>query len=556
LENNTNNASNLIVKIVPNESENLNIDSLSDRIIKQSKLQSFINSETSSENQSGESEKQKIRLLSIEPLLTNTVNSNKNDVSLLKNYIAKYYDYQNNRCLIVKGEIDNPSSSEIIESNQQPLPTNSEFNHALTILKQNDENIGKEIQSGNLKTYRPMPPILTDENKDSEIERTLFIGLQPANNQSNKSDSSNLRHEIIGVNMIQKSIMRFDNRAPLNSRAEDSLCGSPDAQQQTADRGTPGSAKVTISQGDILLWEFIVTRPSASLGTNGSAIDFQNIKYKGKRIFARANTPILNVKYDNDACGPFRDWQWQEGMFEANGDDVAPGFRLCQNPAKTILDNGKDQGNFLGVAVYVVGQEVVFVSELEAGWYRYISQWRFNSNGTIKPRFGFAAVKDSCVCNVHHHHVYWRFELDKAENRSENKVIEEFNDPPLSNSKWTQIKYERKRLRNNNHKRIWRFKKQAPSDEGYNIISGPNDGVADNFGKGDIWFLKNRQNQFDDGVAATGPPYESQIDNFVNHEKIDKDIVIWYGAHFTHDVNHSDETGHIVGPDLVPLNLQ
>jgi len=38
--------------------------------------------------------------------------------------------------------------------------------------------------------------------------------------------------------------------------------------------------------------------------------------------------------------------------------------------------------------VYVQGQEVVLVSEMEAGWYRYVSQWRLHTDGTIRPRFG------------------------------------------------------------------------------------------------------------------------------------------------------------------------
>jgi hypothetical protein len=52
------------------------------------------------------------------------------------------------------------------------------------------------------------------------------------------------------------------------------------------------------------------------------------------------------------------------------------GFRLCPSAAMTVPDSGNDQGNFLGVAVCVdVGeQEVVLVSEMEAGWYRSISE--------------------------------------------------------------------------------------------------------------------------------------------------------------------------------------
>ena len=114
---------------------------------------------------------------------------------------------------------------------------------------------------------------------------------------------------------------------------------------------------MTVTQGNTLLWDFIVTRPAASSGTNGSGIELQYVNYKRKRVLRRANVPILNVQYDHDACGPFRDWQYEESMIEADGDDAVSGFRLCPTPAKTVLDSGSDQGNFLGVAVYVDGLE-------------------------------------------------------------------------------------------------------------------------------------------------------------------------------------------------------
>ena len=36
------------------------------------------------------------------------------------------------------------------------------------------------------------------------------------------------------------------------------------------------------------------------------------VDYRGKRLLYRAHVPILNVKYNGDACGPYRDRQ-QEG---------------------------------------------------------------------------------------------------------------------------------------------------------------------------------------------------------------------------------------------------
>jgi hypothetical protein len=548
----------IVVKMVAFGPSFRNINSFASKLLNRPKVRSYLKG-ISGEELEKKKNRQAPRLLSIE-LLPETIAAaaTTKRISLPKSYLAKYYDYENNCCLIVKGKLGQRNPTEIVESKQQPLPNNEEFEDAVGILSQSEPNIGESIQNDILKPYRPMPPLFIKETPDGDIERTLCVGLRSTD--SNSNNTSKYQHDIMAINMINKVVTRFDNRAPANSRAEESICGSPYAAQPTANRGTPGSAKLTVTQGNTLLWDFIVTRPAASSGTNGSGIELQYVNYKGKRVLHRANVPILNVQYDQDACGPYRDWQYEESMIEADGDDVVPGFRICPTPAKTILDSGSDQGNFLGVAVYVDGleEEVVLVSEMEAGWYRYISQWRLHANGTIKPRFGFSAVNNSCVCNPHHHHVYWRLNFDVGDIKK--NIVEEYNDPPITGqSNWHIIRYETKRLRNPSSNRKWRIQNQQ-TGKGYMINPGANDGITDSFGKGDIWFLKNRPNQFDDGVEAIGPPYEAQIDNFVNHELIkNKDTVIWYAAHFTHIATHDDTTtttGHIVGPDLVPLDLQ
>jgi hypothetical protein len=564
-DNGNNSSDKIIVKIVPVGPNAKNINSITNKLLGSPRVQSYLKNSGGGEGlrKKKMQDKQAVKLLSFEFLPEPSMTVNKR-TPLSRYYVSKYYDYNNNRCITVKGKLGQRNPTEIIESKQQPLPNNEELEEAIGILRQKEEGIAEAIQNKTLTLYRPMPPIYVQESLDGDIERTLCVGLRPAdsnNTTASNGNNSKHRHEIIGVNMIQESIVRFDNRAPENSRAEDSLCGSPNAGQPTTNRGTPGSAKVTIKQGNTLLWDFIVTRPAASSGTNGSGIELQFVNYKGKRVLRRANAPILNVKYDEDACGPYRDWLYQESMIEANGNDVAAGFRLCPIPAKTILESGNDHGNFLGVAVYVdrPQEEVVLVSEIEAGWYRYISEWRLHQNGTIKPRFGFAAVDNSCVCAPHHHHVYWRLNFDVGS--SKKNTVEEYNNPLLSGgqSNWHTIKYETKRLKNPSTNRRWKIRRQQQqSDEGYLIIPGSNDGIADSFGKGDVWFLRNRPNQFDDGVVAIGPPYEAQIDRFVNHERIkNEDIVVWYGAHFTHITTHDDDgaTGHIIGPDLVPMSI-
>jgi Copper amine oxidase, enzyme domain len=318
-----------------------------------------------------------------------------------------------------------------------------------------------------------------------------------------------------------------------------------------------GQAKITVLQGSTKLWSLVAVRPSASSGADGSGLELRSVYYRGKPVMHQAHVPILNVRYARPPCGPFRDLVWVEDMFRARGRDPARGFRLCSEPARTILDTGSDDGNFRGVAVYVAGQEVVLVSELQAGWYRYVSEWRLHADGTIRPRFGFDATANSCVCIAHVHHAYWRF--DFTVQTSGNNLIFEHNDPPLQpgTNVWQPQPFEIKRLRDPAHQRRWRVQ-NANSGRGYTIIPGANDGTAkgDAYAKGDVWLLRHRPRQIDDHPEPDRT--EIQIDKYLNRESIHRqDVVVWYGAHFTHDASHEDDAaghGHIVGPDLVPRN--
>ena len=474
--------------------------------------------------------------------------------SLPNVYRATFYDYKNNRTVYVDGDLKQLKRVSVSESGAQPLPTYQEFEEALKLLRK-DDKIGSALREGQLKPYRPMPPLIDVESPDGRNERTIAVGLLPVRSEA--------RNEILGVNLVQQSVVRFAERAPGSSIALDSVCG-PDYIQQATTTGTAGQVWITVTQGNKVLWKFLAVRPAASSGTRGSGVELRFVDYRGKRVLYRAHVPILNVHYDNPPCGPYRDWQNEEGMIQANGVDVAPGFRLCPAPPTTILDTGSDAGNFGGVAIYVQGKEVVLVSEMEAGWYRYISEWRLHANGTIRPRFGFSAVQNSCVCNVHHHHPYWRFDFDIR--TAGNNRVREFNDPPLvGKSNWDTKGFEIKRPRDPARKRKWVVENTA-TGEGYEIIPGPEDGVATAspdwpYPRGDVWILRYHGSELDDGVNCTtggvGCVTEANLDGFVNGEAINNhDVVVWYAGHVTHDVAHEPpgEFGHICGPDLKPVN--
>jgi Copper amine oxidase, enzyme domain len=468
-------------------------------------------------------------------------------------YGATIYDYTNNRVVLATGGLDDiQGSMEVSEAGYQPLPNREEFDEAVEILLE-DEDLGPAIREQRLVPYRPMPPLIEDELPDGRVERTLAVGLFPRDGEG--------RHEIVGANMIHRTAVRFDDGAPVSAIAARATCGLPNANQPTTPRGLAGQFQVTIPQADgSPLWSFLVIRPSASSGTNASGVELRNVRYRGKLVLFQAHAPILNVRYDNNACGPFRDWLFEESWIQADGTNVAPGIRRSQTPARTILESGSDSGNFQGVAIYRVGQETVLVGELQAGWYRYVSRWRFHDDGTIRPRFGFSAVQNSCVCNIHHHHVYWRLDFDIG--TDVNNAVREFNDPPIfPPNNWHTFQFEARRLRRHDLNRRWQVRNTQTGDA-YDLIPGANDGVAEAFAPRDFFVLRFNAGQVDDGISAapsqTGPSQANapaDTGRFVTGESVfNQDVVVWYAAHFTHDV-HEEPGGadHIVGPELRPV---
>ncbi|WP_139488935.1 hypothetical protein [Brevibacillus dissolubilis] len=468
---------------------------------------------------------------------------------LFEAFRAIYYDYTHNRSVIVTGNLRQPYLLRVETSSIQPLPTDEEFAMAVEILEQ-DEVFGSLLQQNLLRPYRPMPPLIETELPDGRVERILAVGLLPLS-------AEEVRHEIVGVDMVRATVIRFEDGAPPGAIASDIVCEPPaSAVQSTTNKGITGQVNVTFRSGGQVIWQFTAIRPSASSGTRGSGIELRNVRYRGRLVLARAHAPILNVRYQNDVCGPYRDWQYEEGMIEAGPAlQEVNSFRVTATPPRTILDSGRDVGNFRGTVIYVQGSDLVLVNEMEAGWYRYISEWRLSADGTIRPRFGFSAVANSCTCNRHFHHVYWRFDFDIGS--AGNNMVWEYNSPPIfPNQPWHRKFYEIRRQRDRQSNRQWLVMNRSTRN-GYRLVPGVNDGTADEeFGVGDVWILRFHSGEFDDGVNRTsGSPEQvkAQLDRFLNRESVlGEDVVLWYAAHFDHAPG--GEGSAIVGPTLRPFN--
>jgi hypothetical protein len=192
-------------------------------------------------------------------------------------YRATWYDYDENRAIVVEGRLGEPGRETVTEKATQPVPSPEEFEAAVAVVAQ-DPELGPAVRDGKLQPYRAMPPLVNEELPDGRVERTLTVGLLPADG------AAGARHEIVGVNMIRRQVERYQNGAPAGARAAEQLCGAPSANQSTTDRDVPGQAKITVLKGSTRLWSLVAVRPSASSGTDGSGVELRSVYYRGKPV--------------------------------------------------------------------------------------------------------------------------------------------------------------------------------------------------------------------------------------------------------------------------------
>ncbi len=475
-----------------------------------------------------------------------------------REFRAVVYDYTHHRTLDVHGSLDDLDSAQVTTSFRQPNRATDEFRAAVAILERHPV-FGPAISGNLIHPYPPMPPFVLEELPDGRTRRLVTVGLysKPGDGWLAAPDwLAGSTHNIVTVDLVTGEV------EPVGPQAAeaDSECTAPIADDSCTSGGTSGQAEITVTAPDgSTIWSMVVIRPRATLAEsrNGTGVELRDVSYRGRSVFFRAHVPILNVEYQGatPSCGPtFRDWLYEEACFQAVGEDIGPGFRVCSEPPQTMIDSSTDAGNFRGVAVFFDGNDLLLVSEMQAGWYRYMTEWRFLSDGTIKPRFGFSAIQNFCTCQLHVHHAYYRFDWD-LEQFDTNRV-QEFNDPPLlpNTDNWTTLLVEAARPRDVSRNRKWRILNSLTGRH-YTIAPGPEDGTADLYGGNDTWYLRFKDDEVDDGQGFTSNRILSRerIDLFADGELIDnQDVVSWYAVHWTHDAEEEKgEVGEFAGPDLI-----
>jgi hypothetical protein len=280
----------------------------------------------------------------------------------------------------------------------------------------------------------------------------------------------------------------------------------------------PSSCRGTAQNVSWNGWTFSFLRPcltrATTAGGRGGGIEVRNARFNGKEVFFKAHTPILTLKYQNDACGPFRDWQYEESPFQCSP-TVAP--ERCNGPAVTNCANpaGGDVGTFCGVSVDTSDpDQLVLTTMVRAGWYLYQLEWYF--------------LRDALFVEM-------------------NRMKE-----PSGARTW--------RVRNTTTGRAYRI---SPPE----ALSDEVDGVAVAPQIADIWALAYNsalQEETDDcaGTPALctlggGAGYWPHLSRFITQTSspnlLGKDVVFWYGAAHLHASGETSAPCHAInGPYCAP----
>lgn len=463
-------------------------------------------------------------------------------------FTATIQDMDTGRLLRAVGFLDEVQNAQLLNTGWQRPPTDEEFAWAVGMLR-DDVTIGPALAAGELEPYRPMPPLANRCDVDGNVDRVVAVGLR-----SPAGSGGHPRHRIVGVRTLDGEVIPAPAGVPGPSQDD---YGFPGRAAVPAVPG-PRQARVRVWRGDVALWSFLVVRPSASSGTNGSGVELRVVDYRGARVLHRGHLPIVNVEFGAEAveagCDPaYRLWAHDEGAFEAAGEDAVPGFRLCSEAPRTILETGAESGDFRGVALWLDGDDLLVLSQLDAGPHRLVNEWRLSADGSIRPRLGFAATSNPFTGKPHVHHGYWRLDFDILAPGS--NVIREQNDPPIrGETRWHSMRFEVKRPRDPAHRRFWRIRHDRDGRD-YSITPGREDGAGGAFGAGDVWVLRYDPDEIDDGQGFTTDAALARagLDRFLTGQPVQsEDLVLWYGVHVSHGPDQgADGPRQRVGPDLV-----
>jgi len=130
----------------------------------------------------------------------------------------------------------------------------------------------------------------------------------------------------------------------------------------------------------------------------------------------------------------------------------------------------------------------VLVSELEAGWYRYVSSWRLHADGTIRP---FRLRGRGQLVRLQHASPPRLLAFGFDIRGTGDQVVGEHNDPPLPARTPAGAGSDTRSGASGARKRRWRLR-NLTTGQGYVLVPGAEDGEADRPARGPAYGILRR----------------------------------------------------------------
>ena len=219
-------------------------------------------------------------------------------------YRATIYDYTNNRVVGSRKSRRRRGLARGLGVRTPADTTREEFDEAVEVLLE-DEDLGPAIREERLVPYRPMPPLVEAELPDGPRAAHARGRAHAPGARGAPRDRRREHDPSDGV--------AVRGGAPALALAAAETCG-PATPTRRPPQGVAGQFQVNTTAADgarsgASSWSGRRLPQGRTPPVSSSERD---VPRQARAL--RGPRPVLNVQYDGNACGPFRDWLFEESL--------------------------------------------------------------------------------------------------------------------------------------------------------------------------------------------------------------------------------------------------
>jgi hypothetical protein len=255
---------------------------------------------------------------------------------------------------------------------------------------------------------------------------------------------------------------------------------------------------------------------------NTAGLALTNVRFNDRLILNRANMPVVRVRYNGDACGPFADRITSTNLQPVNISGCNQ--KVC---LRTYSYEGRD---WLDISVRAL-----------IGQYDMIQMWFLSSEGHYQARL----LARGLQCQIDHgHHVYWRLDFDLDGSGGDEAFLHQASFPDVGYGPgWYRYSNEFDSRWNPADGPTW-FARDSQTFLGADVWPGSSDEPRDAFSDKNAGIRRYHGAEL--GPWQFGPWGHLGFND--GESVISQDNILWYVGHFYHAAADSEFHWDVVGP--------